>query len=405
MSNPFRYGLLSVLSFFAVSTLLLACGTYEQVQVGYREPMAKNSSKTAQKVFSEVSTVSQPKVQVALLLDTSGSMQGLIDQAKSQLWKIVNQFSHVYKEGKQPLLEVALYQYGSSEISSWQDFLKQVVPLGDDLDKLSEELFALRIAGSEEYCGTVIRAAHNGLLWSKNPADFKVMFIAGNETFNQGSDAFREMCSQAMQAGIVVNTIFCGDEEQGQSLYWAEAAQYGGGSYLAIDHNIKQVYIAAPQDKQIEELGALINTTYIPYGAQGQVGKKRQSTQDWNANGYSRSSNLQRCVTKGTSNYYNGSWDLVDACRSNKVKLKDLNNKQLPAAMQKMNDKEKAAYVKDMQEKRSRYQEKLAKLAKERAAFIAKQKKDNGDGSQTLDQAIGKIIAKQIAKKGFEIEK
>ena len=31
-------------------------------------------------------------IQIALLLDTSNSMDGLIDQAKSQLWSVVNEF-------------------------------------------------------------------------------------------------------------------------------------------------------------------------------------------------------------------------------------------------------------------------------------------------------------------------
>jgi hypothetical protein len=33
------------------------------------------------------------RVQIALLLDTSNSMDGLIDQARSQLWRVVNERS------------------------------------------------------------------------------------------------------------------------------------------------------------------------------------------------------------------------------------------------------------------------------------------------------------------------
>ena len=32
-------------------------------------------------------------IEMAILLDTSGSMQGLIEQAKSQLWRIVNEMA------------------------------------------------------------------------------------------------------------------------------------------------------------------------------------------------------------------------------------------------------------------------------------------------------------------------
>lgn len=46
-------------------------------------------------------------IQLAILLDTSSSMDGLIDQAKSQLWKIVNELAVSKKNGKSIELFVA----------------------------------------------------------------------------------------------------------------------------------------------------------------------------------------------------------------------------------------------------------------------------------------------------------
>ena len=40
------------------------------------------------------------KIQVAILLDTSGSMQGLIEQAKSRLWNIVNTLTTLKYKGR-----------------------------------------------------------------------------------------------------------------------------------------------------------------------------------------------------------------------------------------------------------------------------------------------------------------
>ena len=339
MNHSLKFYFLSTLAFTSLFATLQGC-EYDKITT------------------EKTSTTRPAKVQIALLLDTSGSMSGLINQAKSQLWKIVNQFSHVYKNGRLPTVEVALYQYGSSDISASDDYLKQVTPLSDDLDKISEELFAFKTNGSEEYCGTVIRAANKGLVWSDNKDDFKVIFIAGNETFDQGSNDYRAMCAKASENGIFVNTIFCGKVDDGKSLLWEDGAHRGGGKYVAITHNKVAVYVAAPQDKELQELGLKINETYIPFGVHGKIGCDNQKVQDKNAQGYSRSSSTSRWVTKGSSNYNNYNWDLVDACKKNKVILKSLKKDQLPKNMQKMNLKEKEAYVKNMKEKRERYREK-----------------------------------------------
>src|SRR5689334_21014806 len=52
------------------------------------------------------------KIQVALLMDTSSSMDGLIEQAKSQLWSIINELATAEYEGTKPSIEIALYHYG-----------------------------------------------------------------------------------------------------------------------------------------------------------------------------------------------------------------------------------------------------------------------------------------------------
>ena len=59
----------------------------------------------------------QPSVQIAILLDTSNSMDGLIAQAKTQLWSIVNEFVKAKKNGRPPAMQVALFEYGKSSLS------------------------------------------------------------------------------------------------------------------------------------------------------------------------------------------------------------------------------------------------------------------------------------------------
>ena len=116
---------------------------------------------TTEKVIEE-----KPLVQMAILLDTSGSMSGLINQARAELWAIVNEFIFAKRNGKEPELQVALYEYGKSSLPSKEGYIRMIVPFTTDLDKVSEELFALNTNGGSEYCGWVINEATQALEWT-----------------------------------------------------------------------------------------------------------------------------------------------------------------------------------------------------------------------------------------------
>jgi hypothetical protein len=83
----------------------------------------------------------QPKIQLAILLDTSSSMDGLIDQARQQLWQAVNEFSRAKRDGMTPVLEVAVYEYGNNGIDAQEGHTRQVVGLTRELDKVPKPCF------------------------------------------------------------------------------------------------------------------------------------------------------------------------------------------------------------------------------------------------------------------------
>ena len=226
-----------------------------------------------------------PTVQLALLLDTSNSMDGLIEQAKAQLWKIVGEFTKTKLAGKSPRLEVALYEYGNDNLPSTEGYIRMVVPMTDDLDNISEALFALKTKGGEEYCGKVIQVATRQLNWSRANGDLRCIFVAGNEPFTQGGVDYRIACKTAADKGITVSTIFCGDREQGIRTNWEHGAQIAEGSYLCINQDHRSVAIATSQDKELAQLSRELNGTYLPYG-DAETRRKyvdRQEMQDINA--------------------------------------------------------------------------------------------------------------------------
>ena len=276
-------------------------------------PVRPVSTTTAPAAVEAAATT--PLIQIAILLDTSGSMNGLIEQAKIKLWAIVNQFATAKQKGRTPLLQVALYEYGKSSIPKDENYIRMIVPLSDDLDRVSKELFILRTNGGDEYCGAVIAAATQGLQWSPSNDDYKAIFICGNEPFTQGGVNYLTACKSAAGRGVIVNTIFCGPEAEGIKGMWKDGALRADGSFLSIDHNQAVAAIATPQDKIIATLGSDLNLTYVPYGNVGAEGKANQILQDANSIWGSVSNMAQRAASKRSHFYRNGTWDLVDACK------------------------------------------------------------------------------------------
>jgi len=342
-------------------------------------------------------------IQLAILLDTSGSMEGLIEQAKAQLWKIVNELALAKRNGLTPNLEVALFEYGKSSIPKNEGYIKMLVPLTSDLDKISEELFKLTTNGGDEYCGYVIKEAIDKLKWSKNNNVLKIIFIAGNEPFTQGEVNYTVSCKKAINNGIIVNTIFCGDYNEGINTNWKDGADIADGKYINIDHNQQIVDIIAPQDDEILKLNTELNETYVYYGYSGKELKGRQEEQDKNASSMNNDAIVQRTITKSKKQYNNASWDLVDAYKEGSVSIDDLKDEELPEEMKKMNDNEKKEYVETQLKKREEIQNKINKLSEERRKYVEKEILKNSENS-TLDTAMIKAIREQANKKNYNFK-
>lgn len=347
----------------------------------------------------------KPVVQMAILLDTSGSMSGLIDQARGELWAIVNEFIYARKDGTVPEVQVALFEYGKSTVPSEDGFVRLIVPFTTDLDKISEELFALKTNGGDEYCGWVIKDAVKKLKWSERAEDLKVIFIAGNEPFTQGNVDYKESCKAAIEKGIIVNTIHCGTESEGINGKWKDGAVLADGRFLNIDHNRAIVHIAAPQDKQITALNSRLNKTYIAYGAKGLELSERQQEQDKNAVVLSAEAAIQRAIAKSSANYVNAGWDLVDAVNNNKIKIEELKDKELPENMQTMSKAERKEYVEQQSKKRAQIQEQIQKLNAERKKYVAAEMKKLKKEGDTLGSAVIETIREQAKSKNFEFER
>lgn len=341
------------------------------------------------------------KIQIAILLDSSNSMDGLIDQARTQIWQIVNSLTKVTKDGEVPELEVALYHYGNDNIPSSEGFVRLLTGFTPELDLVSEKLFSIQTRGGQEYAGWVIRSAMQELNWSKDREDFRVIFIAGNEPFDQGSIPWRDSVALAVKGDTLVNTIYCGSAESQERQLWASGASLAQGSHFNINQDEKIVFIESPYDEQIAILNDKLNQTYIPYGAEGEIGQQRQAIEDSNSG-----RNLgTRSISKASDYYNNASWDLIDALEDGRVTLDRLSDDALPKVMQGMTLAQKREYIAGKKAERERIKKTIRDLYQKRTEYVEKQRLASvNSGKNTLDYVIIQSLRQQLAAKGFKLQ-
>lgn len=340
-----------------------------------------------------------PLIELAICLDTSGSMNGLIDSARARLWDVV---SDLATATPQPKLRVAIVQFGNDGLSSESGWTSVELDLTEDLDLISRTLFAFTTNGGTELVGRAIDVATRQLSWTEGDGALKILFVAGNESADQDTVVrFGDACRAAIAKGIVVNSIYCGAESSGDAPLWKQVALLADGHFAHIDQNAAIVAIPTPFDAELATLSERLNATYLPYGEQGAWASANQSAQDVNAAAMGGQVAAQRCVTKAGGLYSNGAWDLVDACRAAEFKLEELPTDQLPESMRSMTPEERRRHVAAQSAARSALQDQVTELAAKREVFLAEARASDAGAGRGLDTAVRDAIRTKAAQRGF----
>lgn len=374
-----------------------------------RKPASSENNLTTGTAFiTDHSQLTTPKIQAAILLDVSNSMDGLIEQAKSQLWNMVSVMGKAKCNGATPQIELALYAYGSPRFGGANGYIKRLSAFTTDLDSLSKILFGLTTNGGDEYCGQTILNATNELAWDTAAASYKVIFIAGNENFLQGTVYYTEACTAAKRKGILVNTIYCGEYKQGLIEHWNLGGECGGGEYTAINQNAKQEDIPTPYDSSLMVLNTRLNGTYIGYGKNGASGYAGQGFVDIANLQVNKSAALKRVAIKGNKTLYkNDTWDLVDATDKDGDGVLDKFDKEaLPDSLKKLSAPQLKEYVKKKSVERSAIQTAITNVSVQRENYIAEERKKRATANQqqTLESETEKLIKTQARKFNMKIE-
>ena len=351
--------------------------------------------------FSEAFLPDRPweTIEMAILLDTSGSMKGLIDAARIKLWDVVNDLTLAQPT---PRLRVALVTFGHSKNPHETGFVKVETDLTEDLDLVSERLFELTSDGGAEYVGRALKTALEGLTWTESSDTLKLVFLAGNEPADQDTEVdFRDMSQEAWERGIEVNSIFCGNGDNEQAETWKEIAELARSQFATINHHRGPLMVETPYDAELTELGEAINKTYVPYGEAGASRRETQVSQDENAKKVSAAVAASRAQAK-SSPLYAPDWDLVHAVEDESVSLYELEQGDLPEELRAMSYEELYVRVEEMRLQREELRQQIAELGRKRSRFIAQQYEAKGlDDSWAFDSVLRRVIRERAEEKGF----
>jgi hypothetical protein len=348
-----------------------------------------------------------PKIQAAILLDVSNSMDGLIDQAKNQLWNMVSVLSKVTCNGEMPQIEIALYEYGRPENNASDGYVKQISAFTNDLDKLFAELIALNTHGGNEYCGHVMYNSLTRLNWDTLSTSYKVIFIAGNESFLQGDISFTKACAEAKKKGVVVNTIYCGAKSQGISEKWNLGAECGNGTFTNIDQNAKTLSIPTPYDDSIINLKEKLNEAYIVYGEKGKEYYKTMLQNDtaavYNLNDPTKITQYVVVKSNRVLNT-NPAWDLLDAMEKDPSIIDKVDMKTLDDSLKNKSRLQLKQIAETTLAKRRLIQNHVKELSLKQEIYLkAEKEKLKSNEPQTLESEIEVIIREQVKRVNMKI--
>ncbi len=345
----------------------------------------------------------KPEIEVVFVLDTTGSMSGLIAAAKEKIWSIANTLSSTDPVPKIKMGLVGYRDRGDSYITAF-------TPLSDDIDSVYSRLMEFQAGGGGDTPESVNQAIHEAVtktLWSNNKKTYKVIFLVGDAPPHmdyQNDVSFKTSCSIAAQKGIIINTIQCGNLHDTEP-FWRKIAQITEGDFFRVAQSGNAVLHKTPYDKEIAHLSQDLDTTRVYYGdadKKNESKKREQAAKDIYSKAKPSAIARRSIFNAGKAGLKNflGSNELVDSIENKKVTLEEIKEEELPENMKKMSKKEREEYVKHQGEKRKKLKADIAVLAKKRQAHIEDiVAKEKDKGKSSLDSQIYKCIKGQAASK------
>jgi Mg-chelatase subunit ChlD len=346
-------------------------------------------------------------IEVVFVLDTTGSMSGLIQAAKEKIWSIASTMASAQSA---PEIRMGLVAYRDRGDA----YVTRVLDLSDDLDSMYASLMDFQADGGGDGPESVNQALYDAVhkvSWSQNQNAYKVVFLVGDAPPHmdyQDDVKYPETLAVALKKGIVVNAIQCG-QNQVTTPGWQQIAQLGQGRYFQVAQAGNAVAITTPFDKKIAVLSEKLDHTRLYYG-DAEEKEKQQSKLDATEKLHAASSFASRArravfnaSTSGETNFL-GEGELVDDIASGRVELADIEQDKLPESMKAMAPAQQEALIEETAHRRDELQQQIGDLSEKRADFLKKKVEEAGGARDSLDEKIYSAVREQAGKAGLRYE-
>ncbi len=345
-----------------------------------------------------------PVVEAVFVLDTTGSMGGLIQAAKDKIWSIASTLAAAEPA---PIVRVGLVAYRDRG----DDYVTKVVDLSPDLDSLHTRIFQLEAQGGgdgPESVNLALSDAVRRIGWSHDPGTYRVIFLVGDAPphMDYPDDVpYTRTLEEARRLGIRVNAIQCGQQPETAN-EWRRIAQIGNGGYFRVDQGGGAVAIATPYDAPLAKLSEELDRTRIYYGKADERAKRESRDGEAKAAQASAAPSViarkaEFAASESAKAARKGDKDLVDAVESGSVDLETLPAAELPAPIAKLAPAKRAEAVKEAAAERETLRKEIQSLASQRDAYLKEKVEAAGGAEDSLDHQIWSAVRKQGTEAGL----
>lgn len=345
----------------------------------------------------------KPRIEVVFVLDTTGSMSGLLEGAKQKIWAIAND---MISAKPTPELEVGLVGYRDRG----DEYVVRPYALTDDIDAMYGHLRAFEAGGggdTPESVNEALDEAINKMKWSDDRDVLKIVFLVGDAPPHmdyENGPKYPALCRAAAKKDLIINTVQCGGMVETTPI-WKEIAKMSEGSYAAIAQSGNVAVIATPMDDKLAELNKRVGETLIPYGDE-EVRRDVRRKQVVAESAPAPAAADRLSYNARTNKAVQGAGELIDALASGALKPAEIDQKNLPSDWQKLARKDVDARIAKAREERTALQKDIAQVSQKRDAFIAVESKRLASGKgDSFDEKVAETIRAQGEKKGLHYER
>jgi Mg-chelatase subunit ChlD len=385
---------------FAISIFILTIAAV----VGYPKLHAGNGGGILTQTTTQTGTgQNRPVVDVVFVLDTTGSMSGLIQAAKDKIWSIASTMASAEPV---PELRIGLVAYRDRGDA----YVTHRVDLSDDLDSVYAALMDFQAGGGGDTPESVNQALYEAvhdMSWSEQEQAYQVIFLVGDAPphMDYNEVQYPAIVAAANERGIVINTIQCGNLPTTVGP-WTTIANLGQGSFFQVEQGGNAVAFESPYDAEIARLSAKLDATRLYYGSaeeREQMEVKLAATEKLAASAPVASLARRGVFNAGEGGRTNllGEKELVEAVASGEVALADIDADALPETLKPMAAEEQAEFVQELAEERADLKRQIQDLARERDEFMAQKVEEAGGLEDSLDKRLYDVVKKQAGKVGF----